>query len=276
MFGLITANPKEFTPEERERYLSLYCGICRNIRSQNRQFCGLALQYDMVFLALVLSSLYEPQEDRGDRACWLHPIEKRKWTESEITRYAADMNVALAYYNAQDNWKDEKSLSALIQREIFAPHVARIAREYPRQCQTIAQCLERLSELEEENCSNPDLPANCFGELMAELFCFREDFWSLTLRQIGFHLGRFVYLADAALDLQKDRRSGNYNPLLRMEPDSGPERWDESLMMAMAMCTQSYERLPLVQDKALMDRILYHGVWWAYYAKGKRKREDEG
>ena len=42
-------------------------------------------------------------------------------------------------------------------------------------------------------------------------------------------------------------------------------------MLAMARCTESYEKLPLVQDKALLDNILYSGVWVQY--RGKRKRE---
>ena len=44
-------------------------------------------------------------------------------------------------------------------------------------------------------------------------------------------------------------------------------------MLAMGRCTDSFERLPLVQDKAILDNILYSGVWMNY--RRKRKEEDQ-
>ena len=40
--------------------------------------------------------------------------------------------------------------------------------------------------------------------------------------------------------------------------------------MDMAGCTQAFETLPLVQDKALLDNILYSGVWLTYRQKEKK------
>ena len=36
-----------------------------------------------------------------------------------------------------------------------------------------------------------------------------------VLSRLGYLLGRYVYLADAVDDLEKDRRTGSYNPLLK-------------------------------------------------------------
>ena len=119
MFGFVTANLKELSRAQRDRYGAVYCGICRQIRQRSSQLSRLGLSYDMTFLALLLMSLYEPEEQRGDRACILHPCRKRGWTDNEYVRYAADMNVALAYYNALDDWEDEKSLRAGVQAGIF-------------------------------------------------------------------------------------------------------------------------------------------------------------
>ena len=106
--------------------------------------------------------------------------------------------------------------------------------------------------------------------LMAELMVRREDQWSGELRSLGFWLGRFVYLADAMLDYDRDKRKKQYNPFLSRGKDT--EKWEEYLVLAMARCTDSYEKLPLVQDKALLDNILYSGVWVQY--RGKTKKED--
>lgn len=274
MFGFVTANMAELTKDQRDRYAAVYCGICRNIRSGSSNLCRLCLSYDMALLALVLMSLYEPEEAAGSRACALHPTRPRPWVENDFTRYAADMNVALAYYNAVDDWYDDKKLSAKAAAAVLEPHLDDIRQRWPRQCQAIEDCIRRLAELERKNCPNPDEPANCFGELMGQLFVYREDLWQEDLFQMGMALGRFVYLTDAAVDYRLDVRKKKYNPFAAMGSGEDQQRWEEYLVLAMARCTASYERLPLVQDKALMDNILYSGVWGNYRRKKRHQEED--
>ena len=87
---------------------------------------------------------------------------------------------------------------------------------------------------------------------------------------MGDALGRFVYLMDAAMDYKSDQKHKKYNPFLAMgQPDA--ERWEEYLVNTMGRCTQSFEALPLVQDKGLLDNILYSGVWVQYRGKGKKR-----
>ena len=92
---------------------------------------------------------------------------------------------------------------------------------------------------------------------MGDLMVFREDLWAETLRKMGFYLGRFIYLADAVVDYPKDIRKKKYNPL----KEADKPHWEDYLVLAMGSCTVEFERLPLVQDKALLDNILYSGVW---------------
>ena len=273
MFGYVNVNWKELTDAQKTRYGAVYCGVCRRIREQSGNVSRLGLRYDIAFLSLLLMSLYEPEEASGPNACALHPIKKRPWVDNEFIRYGADMNVALAHYQFLDNWHDDGKYTAKVLAELFGKQMPRIGGAYPRQCRAITDCLAQLSRLEEENCPNPDETANCFGRLMAELFAYREDLWAEDLRQLGFHLGRFIYLLDAAVDFSKDRKKGNYNPYIAMgmEREDWP-RWEQYLVLAMARCTESFERLPLVQDKDILDNILYSGVWVNY--RGTKKEEE--
>ena len=269
MFGYVNANWKELTKEQQHRYQAAYCGICRRIREQSGNLSRLTLSYDMAFLGLLLMSLYEPEEVSGENACALHPIRKRPWVDSPYIRYAADMNVALAYYNLLDDWQDDKRYTAKAMAQHLGKRYPTIEERYPRQCAAIARCIQMLSRLERENCPSPDETANCFGELMGELFVYQEDIWSPALRQMGMALGRFIYLLDAAVDYDKDKRKGKYNPYIAMGMEKDWQRWEEYLVLAMGKCTKNYEILPLVQDKALLDNILYSGVWLGCRAKGK-------
>lgn len=273
MFGYVTANTGELTKEQRNRYGAVYCGICRGIRAQSGQMARLGLSYDMAFLALLLMSLYEPEETSGQNACLAHPFTRRSWVDNEYVRYAADLNVALAYYNLLDDWQDDGKQSARLLAEVYEKQLPAIEGRWPRQCGAIRSCIERLNRLEKENCSNPDAPAGCFGELMGELFVRQEDLWAPELRKLGFYLGRFIYLLDAAEDYGKDLKKGKYNPFIAMGTGEDREKWKEYLVLTMGRCTQSFEKLPLVQDKDLLDNILYSGVWVSN--KRKRKKEDQ-
>ena len=276
MFGFVTAHLAELDDAQKRRYQAVYCGICRQIRDRCGQRARLCLSYDMTFLALLLMSLYEPEEASGPNACGLHPIKKRPWVDSEIIRYCADMNVALAYYNCLDNWQDDRSLPSHILAQWLEPSLQEIRRRWPRQCQAIESCIQDLSQLEKDGCPNPDAPAGCFGSLMAELLVYQEDLWAADLRETGYHLGRFIYLADAAVDYRKDKRKHKYNPYLAMGSEENYPQWEEYLVMAMGRCTTHFEKLPLVQDKPLLDNILYSGVWINFGRMKKEAKADAG
>ena len=272
MFGYVNANWKELTQEQQERYGAVYCGICRSIQQRANNLARVTLRYDMAFLALLHMSLYEPEEAAGKDRCALHVLRPRAWVANPCVDYAADMNVALAYYKALDDKLDENKTSAKLLLRSLEPHLAAIRERWPRQCDAMASCMAELSRLEAQGCSNPDLGASSFGHLMGELMVLREDHWQQELRDLGFSLGRFIYLADAMLDYDRDKRKKQYNPFLAMGQEKDPQKWEQYLVLAMARCTESYEKLPLVQDKPLLDNILYSGVWVQY--RGKMKKEE--
>ena len=271
MFGYVTASLRELSRGQQRRYSAVYCGICRRIREQSGQLARLGLSYDMAFLAVLLMSLYEPEEFGGKNSCALHPITRRDWIDNDFVRYAADMNVALAYYNCLDDWQDDGKRSAKWLAESYKKHLPDIESRWPRQCRAIRDSIAALSDLETAGCPNPDEPAGAFGKLMGDLLVVREDLWSQTLRKMGNALGRFIYLLDAELDYDKDQRKGKYNPFLAKGEAKDWARWEDYLVLTMGRCTSEFEKLPLVQDKALLDNILYSGVWVNY----RRKRKEE-
>jgi len=267
------ANLPELPKQRQKRYSAVYCGICRQIRARSSQVARLGLSYDMAFLALLLMSLYEPEEQGGKGACSLHPM--RCWVDNEYIRYAADMNVALAYYNCMDDYADEGKQTAKWMAGVFEKSLPQLQQQYPRQCSAIETCLQKLRQLEKEGCQNPDQPAGCFGELMGQLLAYKDDLWKENLEQMGNALGRFIYLADAAVDYRRDCRKKQYNPFIAMGTGEDRQRWEQYLVLAMARCTQHYERLPLVQDKDILDNILYSGVWVEYRRRSPKKASLE-
>ena len=110
---------------------------------------------------------------------------------------------------------------------------------------------------------------------MAQLLVYREDMWSHALYEMGMALGRFIYLADAAIDYQRDVKKRSYNPFRAMGMEQNWTAWEQYLLLEMSRCTDYYERLPLVQDKGILDNILYSGVWVAYRRKARKGLQEE-
>ena len=174
MFGYVIPNQAALDDEAKARYRTAYCGLCRRIGALHGLRGRLTLSYDLTFLDLLLSSLYEGESEcvTGSGHCPIHPIRKINWRHSGPTDYCADMSVGF-----------EKLLDSPAQTA---------AQRWPRQCNAIRTCLDQLTQLEADGSEDLDAVSGCFGELMAELFDYKQDHWSPELRSIGFHLGKFI------------------------------------------------------------------------------------
>ena len=274
MFGYLAADTSHLTPEELARYKACYCGLCRSLQDRHGIQARLTLNYDMTFLILLLQSLYEPEESRGDEPCLVHPFRSRPWQQSGITAYAADLNLALAYLKCLDNWEDDGSLLALGEAKALQKAYEDVCARYPRQCAVMQESLRELGTLEKDRREDPDAASACFGRLLGELFVWREDRWAETLRRMGEALGRAVYVMDACMDLDGDAARGRYNPFRRWYGllDNG-ERFRAMLQMLMGDCLRAFDILPLVQDVSILKNILCMGFWTQFERKYGEKKE---
>ena len=281
MFGYVIPNHTTLSPEAQARYRSAYCGLCRRIGALHGLRGRFTLSYDLTFLDLLLCSLYEGETPctHAHSRCPVHPVRGVDWRASGPTDYCADMSVALHYYNAQDKWNDDRNLLALGYEKALTGCRQDAEQRYPRQCGAIRCCLDQLAAYEAAGSEDLDAVSGCFGELMAELFDYRQDHWSPELRSIGFHLGKFIYLLDAYDDLARDKKRGAYNPLRSLSAQPGyEEEMKEIFELLLARCARSFERLPCVEDADLLRNILYSGVWLKYNCKQEKAsgRQDPG
>lgn len=261
MFGYVTANKPELKMREFGRYKAFYCGLCRRLGKNNGAVSRLTLSYDMTFLILLLSSLYEPEEQQEKHRCLIHPGKKQWMIYNQITDYASDMNVLLSCYHFQDDWEDERSIAGFCGAKVFAGRAKKIARQYPRQAKVIREQLGRLAELEQKGITEPDAISRPFGELMSELFVYQEDAFQDILRSFGFYLGKYIYLLDAFMDLEKDLKKGSFNPFRESaDREDFEESVHQMLEGTIRQAVAEFEKLPLEQDLPILRNILYEGV----------------
>lgn len=264
MFGYVIANPSELSEAEKQRYRQIYCGLCRQLGKRHGQLSRMSLTYDMTFLILLLSSFYEPEEVTEKGRCIVHPGKGVTRVTSEITDYAADMSVILTCYKCRDDWQDDRNLPKQLYGSILKKHFEQASLQWPRQARAISIEIEKLSQIEKRNGSMEE-SSQCFGAIMAELFAYKDDVWSWAFRRFGDSLGRFVYLMDAAVDFDTDRKKGRYNPFVASEKTT--EEIKDILVMLIGKATAVFEQMPFVEDDHLIRNILYSGVWQKYNAK---------
>ena len=275
MFGYLVAADSVLEPAELSRYKAVYCGLCRSLERCFGQGARLTLTYDMTFLVLLLSSLYEPEETEDAHVCPRHPFEKQVYRVSAISDYAAHMNLALAYLKCLDDWKDDRRVTALAEAKTLEGAYRETVRRYPRQCGAITRALDALSELEKDRIEDPDAAADCFGSLMEEIFVLRDERWADPLRRMAHALGRFLYLVDAAVDLDADAAKGSYNPFRAYAGrEDNAQRFSDILRMQLGECLFWFDKLPLVQDVGLLKNILCVGLWFRFNEKYSRRAEN--
>lgn len=270
MFGYIQANLNDLSQEEKERYRAAYCGLCRTLGERHGISSKLALSYDLTFVTLLLSSLYEPTEKCGKQLCAVHPCKKHQYMVNTYTEYAADMTVALTYFNCLDDWRDNRDVGKKCYASVLSSKYQKIKERWPKQCNIIETELEKLAEIENRKTANPDEAANCCGKFMEAVLVPQSDHWEPYLRKIGFGLGKFIYIADAACDYYSDIRKNSYNPLVLT--NEKPESIRPALTQILGSVSTAFEKLPLIQDEHLLKNILYSGIWLRYNI-GMEKRQ---
>ena len=280
MFGYVQANVKELKVREYEEYRSYYCGLCHELKKRYGRRGQLLLSYDMTFLFLLLSALYEPEEKVEQRRCLPHPTGKHAMVSNKVTAYAADMTILLGYRKAADDWQDEHAARARTLMLLLEKDYRKAALLYPRQAGALGRCVNELAEAERAGCRDLDRVAGLTGVFLGEMFAWEKDLWEEDLRKTGFYLGKFIYMMDAWDDREKDRKKGSYNVFNLLEDEGRLEQpigaYALSVMQdTMACCCRSFEKLPIVEKAPILRNILYAGVWVKYGTKMKEKNKDE-
>ena len=262
MFGYVTVYKDELKIKDYNRYRAYYCGVCRSLKNSYGMAGQMTLTYDMTFLAILLSALYEDDTKIVMKKCIPHPVKKHPEISNEYTDYAAGMNILLSYYKLKDNWEDERSLKSNTAAGILKRALKKACKKYPEQAKAVRDYIKKQHDCENGNRTDIDEVSFCTGEVLGHLFDMKKDEWSENLYKMGFFLGKFIYVMDAYDDLQKDIKKNNYNPL---KADANREDFKEYckniLMTYAAESAKYFERLPILENADILRNIVYAGIW---------------
>ena len=275
MFGYVTTNMEEMKIKDYRIYHGFYCGVCQDLKEDHGQTSRVTLTYDVTFLGILLTGLYETETKREEHFCAMHPFKKHLCLRNKWTAYAADMNVLLTYYKCLDDWNDDRKYVKLGYARLLEGKNNRLLKLYPDKAKRIVELLDELSALEKQGETDIDRMSGIFGHIMEEILAYRQDEWEKSLRRIGFYLGKFIYLLDAYDDVEEDVKNEDYNPFAQkytMEGFEGEVR--QILMMMMAETCREFEKLPIIKYGDILRNILYSGVWCRFEEVSRKRREE--
>ena len=270
MFGYVLPRRDRLSEEAQARYHAAYCGLCRALKLEYGFAARFLVNYDMTFLYFLLRE--------GDPACpgrCFCPA--RPWCprkaclpEDGTMRYAADLSVLLSWWKLLDARRDSRGprrLAAKAALLLYRRSYRRASARHPVLDAAFGTELARLQALEDEKSPSIDRTADAFASLLRDCAAHYDGRERRPEQLLLYHVGRYLYLADALEDLPRDVRAGAYNPLrYRYGADGGTldpadrAQLLETIDASISMACSAMELLDGRRDRELLSNILYFGL----------------
>lgn len=261
MFGYVCPLKSELRIREYEVYKSYYCGLCKTLKKNYGFISSLFLSNDCTFLYMVCDSLEEEFVCEPCK-CGVHPFRKCAKAVSKWADYAAAVNVLLAYGKLADDKKDSKKgyvLSFLLKRAY-----KKALKKYSNVNDYIKGMLETLWKCESEKSGDTDKTAHSFAVMLGRIFEEADENQWEELYDFGYNLGRWIYLADAADDIKKDIKSGEYNVFLQKYGNVAlKDIKDEvafSLNISLAKAKEAFNKIKIKKNKEIIENVICLGL----------------
>ena len=259
MFGYIRCAYDEMRLKELRRYKAYYCGVCRALGAFT--LCGrCTLSFEAAFFALLDDcGAQSPQQPFFCAA----EIRRGLYVNSAAVKRAAYLNMLLIYYKLSDDIADRQPYKFPLLGTIA--HAYRCAcNKLPRENSICSGMLSALRRLESERCPCLDRCADVFAGAMGSLCAMQSG--DNTRYAIGYALGRWVYITDAADDIKKDAVRGVFNPIAAAQKEStaSPEKVletvERSLYVSLKEAENAARRLPEGENKPIILNIITQGL----------------
>ncbi len=265
MFGYIRTAKPELKVKEYETYKAVYCSLCRKLGKSYGILSRLTLSYDFTFLALLEMSLDSSCTQFERKCCAFNPMKRCVYCKDdshlELSSAAA---MIMLYYKILDNIGDEKGIKKLgyiLLKPIFSHPHKKAAKRYPHIESVVSEYISAQNKLEKENCTDLDAAADPTANAMSQILslCSENDSQKRVLNRLGYCLGRYIYILDAACDLEDDIKNNSYN-VLKNEHENMSENVTRRLYVCVNEAAKAFELLDIKKYKHILGNIIYLGL----------------
>ena len=272
MFGYIRPMQGELKVYELERFKACYCGLCHCLRTKYGLSAGFILNYELVFLAMLLWAPDEnPVFEQG--RCIAGPFRKKRYcAANDVLSTCAGYNVILTWWKLKDSVADNSFFKAIPHRlALMALRGAykKASHEFSGFNESVRALLDNLSDYEASGETSLDGAADNFAKILcAAIPQSAPETVIPPLNELMYHLGRWVYIIDACDDYSDDFRDGRYNPVAARYPGDidgeiskeGLERLKATLSHSNSLLRLAYELLPDNAWSGIVSNIILFGM----------------
>lgn len=268
MFGYINPDTPYLFIKDEKLYNALYCGMCKSIGKGCGQRARAALTYDMAFMSALVHNIRCEDVQIKKAHCAIHPFKKRPVAGTDETSVLLGcINTALAYYKLCDDKADGDAKGVF--RHFFKRGLLRAAKKHPQAVGIIKAQLEKQSELERRGCAVIDEACEPTAEMMQKLSVYAlKEFSTAETQALFYHLGKWIYLADALDDYDKDVKKHRYNVLYnafgeKCKADAVAKNTEEITYIFDSLFADMRKNLANIKfryNRDLTDNIILRGI----------------
>lgn len=265
MFGYIRADKAELKMREYEIYRGVYCSLCRRLGKSYGFLSRLTLSYDFTFLALLDMSLKEGCTAFKPGRCAFNPAKKCNYIkDTSQLDFSASAATIMLYYKIADDIRDEKGvkkLAAMLIKPLFSRAHKKAAAAFPETERCVSEYIKSQCAVEKENCKSVDRAAEPTAKVMSDILSLlgEDEGQKRALKRLGYCLGRYIYILDAACDYKKDVKNGSYNVLRNVEGDIN-DYVSKQLYLSINEAAKAFELLSIKKHKPILGNIIYRGL----------------
>lgn len=268
MFGYLQVQKSELLVREFEAYKAVYCGLCKQMGKDYSFVSRLTLSYDCTFYAMLLMSINRSCSGFKDGRCTFNPLKKCKFATSEGNAYhkAAAFSVISVYYKLKDDISDSRFLKRTLCRllkPLFSHWRKKALKSYSEIDKLADEMMKMQYEIEHSDETSLDRAAHPTAFMIASLFSLdaKDEMQKRVFYEFGYHMGRWIYLVDAADDIEKDKKYGNYNPFVNIKngETKSPDYITSVLNQSLARAYDAYNLIDVIDFKGILDNMITLG-----------------
>lgn len=266
MFGYLRVQKSELLVREYEAYKAVYCGLCKQLGKDYSFLTRLALSYDCTFYAMLLMSLERSCKGFDKGRCRFNPLKKCKYAHCADESYskASALTVISAYYKLKDDLSDSgffKKLAVRLIKPFFGRWHKKAAKRCPELEAAVADMMKAQNEVEAQSDADIDTSAHPTAVMLGTVLSLeaKDDVQRRVYYEFGYQLGRWIYLIDAADDLEKDIKNNNFNPFKTADVEDIKEFQTALLNQSLARAYDAYNLITIVDFKGIFDNMMLYG-----------------
>ncbi len=270
MFGYVNIDKPELKLKDYEIYRGVYCSLCKALGKEYSVFARFILNYDCTFLSLFILSRSNGCQGFSKGRCTFNPLKKCNYvkdSDSALSKGAA-LTIITSYYKLLDSIHDgsffKKAVCTLV-RPVFSLWHKKAMKKFPLYEEALKEMFYAQLECESDKNTFLDMAAEPTAKMLSCVFKAeaRSETEEAVFSEFGYHLGRWIYLMDAAADIDEDRKSKNFNPfLLKLNEEEriDADEQDAVISQSYYRLTKAYELMDIKRFKDILDNIIYSGL----------------